>query len=203
MTVVITGWRSKIAEEFRALLPTNEPAVWGKPLEENFPVNVERYLFCQGLLRPKRTEDQTQDEIREGYEVNYASIVRRCNQIFAQVPHARVCIIGSESAYRGSFDGIYHQAKAMVHSYVEKKELSQFQQLVAISPGIIADCTMTTSRKDIDNLQRRRDEHPKKRFLFAQEVAALAKTLLYMNFTTYISGTVIRVHGGQKVKHTT
>lgn len=196
MTIVITGWRSAIAEEFRRLLRSNEEIVHGKPLEPNFPLGAERYLFCQGLLRPKRIEYQTDAEIREGIEVNFASIVRACDLIFASNTLARVCVIGSESGYRGSFDENYASAKELLHAYVEKKRLSsQLQQLVAISPGIIGDCRMTTSRTDIVNLERRRLEHPKKRFLLAAEVAAMARTLLY--FQPYVSGTVIRMHGGQ------
>ncbi|CDX26697.1 hypothetical protein MPL3356_60502 [Mesorhizobium plurifarium] len=197
MTIVITGWRSAIAEEFRRLLRSNEEIVHGKPLDANFPLGAERYLFCQGLLRPKRIEDQTDEEIKEGIEVNYGSIVRACDLIFASNVLARVCVIGSESGYRGSFDENYASAKALLHSYVEGKKLtSQLQQLVAISPGIIGDCRMTTSRVDVENLERRRIAHPKRRFLTATEVAAMARTLLY--FQPYVSGTVIRMHGGDR-----
>lgn len=165
MTIVITGWRSAIAEAFRTLLRSAEVTVHGKPMEPNFPIDAQRYLFCQGLLRPKKYDDQTEAEIKEGIEVNYTSIVRACDLIFAGNEFARVCIIGSESGYRGSFDENYASSKALIHSYIETKRLTQHQQLVGISPGIIGDCRMTTSRTDVDNLIRRRDEHPKKRFL--------------------------------------
>ncbi|TJW14444.1 MAG: SDR family oxidoreductase [Mesorhizobium sp.] len=194
MTIVITGWRSAIAEEFRRILRSAEVAVHGKPMAPNFPTEAQRYLFCQGLLRPKKYEDQTEEEIKEGIEVNYGSIVRACDLIFATNEFARVCIIGSESGYRGSFDENYASSKALIHRYIEAKRLTPHQQLVGISPGIIGDCRMTTSRADVENLIRRRDEHPKKRFLEASEVAAMARTLLY--FQPYITGTIIRMHGG-------
>lgn len=196
MTIVVTGWRSRIAEEFRNLLPSKEIVIHGKPIDRDFPHDAERYLFCQGLLRPKRYEEQTELEIREGIEVNYGSIVRACDLIFAKTPHARVCIIGSESGYRGSFDENYASSKAMIHSYVESKEIGPHQQLVAISPGIIEDCGMTLRRIDVERLDLRRREHPKRRFLKAAEVASMARTLLY--FQDYVSGTVIRMHGGLK-----
>ena len=197
MTIVITGWRSAISEEFRRLLPSKEVVIRGKPLEPDFPMKAHRYLFCQGLLRPKRYEDQTDDEIAEGLEVNYRSIVRICDELFATNDLARVCIIGSESGYRGSFDENYANAKARLHAYVESKILrTPYQQLVAISPGIIEDCRMTMVRQDKDNLARRREEHPKKRFLRAEEVAQMARILLY--FQDFVSGTVIRMHGGLK-----
>lgn len=195
MTIVITGWRSAIAEEFRRLLRSNEVTIHGKPLEPNFPLDAERYLFCQGLLRPKSFEEQTENEIREGIEVNYGSIVRLCDLIIARNDFARICVIGSESGYRGSYDENYASSKALLHTYVESKRLrTPDQQLVAISPAIIGDCRMTVERKDVENLERRRREHPKKRFLEAREVAEMAKILLYHQ--PYISGAVVRMHGG-------
>ena len=196
MTICITGWRSKIAEEFRALLPDHEKTIWGKPAEPDFPT-ADRYLFCHGLMRPTSMEDQTQEERDEGWLVNFISTATQCDWIIAGNPSARICIIGSESAFRDSFDGTYAVSKQAIHSYVRSKRLrSPGQQLVAISPGIIEDCGMTTRRHDLKNLGRRRDAHPKGRFLMAREVASLAHHLLYEN--EYISGTVIRMHGGQR-----
>jgi len=196
VTICITGWRSKIAEEFCALLPPGEDAIWGKPCEPDFPT-ADRYLFCHGLLRPKSMEDQTQEERDEGWLVNFISTATQCDWIIRANPAARICIIGSESAYRDSYDGTYAVAKQALHSYVGSRKLrSPGQQLVAISPGIIADCGMTTRRTDTANLARRRDEHPMGRFIAASEIALLAHHLLYHQ--PYVSGTVIRMHGGLK-----
>ena len=196
MTICISGWRSKIAEEFRTFLPPSEQTIWGKPCEPNFPT-AERYLFCNGLLRPKRAGDQTQAERDESWLVNYISIATQCDWIFAHNSAARVCIIGSESAYRGSFDEIYTTSKAALHNYVTGKRLRTWsQQLVCISPGIIEDAGMTTRRRDTGNLNRRRSEHPMGRFATAREVASLAHHLLYHQ--PYVSGTVVRMHGGLK-----
>ena len=196
MTICISGWRSKIAEEFRTFLPPSEPTIWGKPCKPDFPV-ADRYLFCNGLLRPKRAGDQTQDERDEGWLVNFISIATQCDWIFAGNMKARICIIGSESAYRDSFDGTYAVSKQALHSYVGSKKLRAWgQQLVCISPGIIEDAGMTTRRRDTGNLNRRRSEHPMGRFATAREVASLAHHLLYHQ--PYVSGTVVRMHGGLK-----
>lgn len=197
MTIVITGWRSQIAEEFRRLLPPNEVVIHGKPLEAPLPLTADRYFFCQGLLYPKSIDQQTDEETFTSYEVNFNSIKRECDAIFEANPIARVCVIGSESGYRGSFDESYAASKASLHIYVEQKELPfPCQQLVAISPGIIEDCRMTTSRTDVEGLSRRRADHPMKRFLKASEVARMARMLLY--FQPYVSSTIVRMHGGQR-----
>jgi NAD(P)-dependent dehydrogenase (short-subunit alcohol dehydrogenase family) len=195
MSVVITGWNSRISEEFRKLLAPNEKPGRASAVEGDFPFNGTRYLFCQGLLRPKREEDQTPEEIQEAMMVNYISIRNACEILFERNPVARVCIIGSESAYRGSFDGTYSKSKLLIHEYVERKRLNEpAQQLVAISPSIIEDAGMTTRRDDLENLRVRRMAHPKGRFIWSAEVACLAHHLLYHQ--SYITGTVIRMNGG-------
>ncbi len=197
MTVVITGWHSRIADEFRNLID-DDPALGAHCGDPGFPLYAERYLFCQGLLRARAAEEQTDVEIAESVRVNYSSVQRTCNSILEVNDGARICIVGSESAYRGSFDGVYAASKALLHEYVEKTVLSSpDQQLVAISPGIISDAGMTLRRTDTTTLERRRREHPKQRFLTAKEVATMAYVLLYVD-AGYTSGTVVRMHGGQK-----
>jgi hypothetical protein len=54
---------------------------------------------------------------------------------------------------------------------------------------------MTLRRDDTENLERRREEHPKKRFLTSLEVAKMVHHLLYVD-EGYTTGTVIRMNGG-------
>lgn len=193
MTICITGWRSKIAEEFRKVYPGE--CYRGDAVAGTMP-EATRYLFCQGLLYAKRGQDQTEEERRASYDVNYHSIVEACDSILARQGDARICVIGSESAYRGSFDDTYAISKMLLHSYVTKKRLNfRHQQLVCISPGIIEDAGMTTRRTDLDRLDARRSAHPMKRFVTSEEVALLAFDLLMSH--PYVSGTVVRMHGGE------
>ena len=196
MSIGITGWRSKIAEEFRLILAPDIQVCKETPCSHDIDLTHSRYLFCQGLLRPKRMQDQTEAERTEGFEVNLDSIVRACDEVLAANENARICIIGSESAYKGSFDDVYAVSKMLVHSYVERKPLKPGQQIVAISPGIIEDAGMTLRRKDKDKLDMRREAHPMGRFLMAREVAELAHHLLFHQ--PYLRNTVIRMHGGLK-----
>lgn len=196
--IIITGWRSRIAEEFRACLPRHSAFELARRApHDDVPTTADRYLFCHGLLRPKRSWEQSLNEVAEGYRANCTSITEACDRIIAANDHARICIIGSESAYRGSFDGVYAAAKADLHGYVEQVRLrTPEQQIVAISPCIVGDAGMTLRRDDVDNLERRRAEHPKGRFLRSREVANMAAFLLY-DGSVFLSNTVIRMHGGQ------
>ena len=192
--VVITGIKSTIAVEFIKLL--NDETVHGIRVEDMYKhTQADKYLFCQGFLVPKTSDEQTKLEKEKSHYINYDSIVLSISNIINCNPKARICVIGSESGYRRSYDDSYAKYKKWLHKYVEdKKLLTPYQQLVGISPTIIEDSKMTQDRTDIDNLNRRRSEHPMKRFLKAKEVASMAYTLLYEQ--PYVNRTIIRMHGG-------
>jgi len=159
-------------------------------------INADRFVFCAGILNANPGVMQNEREIVESIRVNFIETAAMCDVILAQNSSARICIIGSESGLVGSYDDIYAMAKAALHAYVERKKLlSTEQQLVAIAPSIIEDAGMTLRRKDRDNLIRRRQEHPKRRFIKAIEVARLIQFLLYVD-EGYISGVIIRMNGG-------
>lgn len=190
----VTGYGSRIIEELRPLLPPGEQIVAsaqeGPVLEE-----ARRFVLCSGLLRPAKLAMQTPEETAEAMEVNCFKPIRLCEHILGRFEDARICVIGSESAYTWSYDDAYAAAKAALHRYVETRMLAPKQQLICIAPSIIEDCGMTTRRTDLENLERRRQIHPKRRFLTAAEVARLIHFVLYTD-EGYLSGQVIRMNGG-------
>jgi NAD(P)-dependent dehydrogenase (short-subunit alcohol dehydrogenase family) len=192
--LAVTGYRSQIVAELRKLLPATEEVVRLDPLYETAPI-CERYLFCAGLLLPKRLAEQSLDEGVASLRTNLLVPVAYCDDILARNDEARIVVVGSESGFTWSHDGVYAAAKAALHRYVETKKLKPHQQLVCVAPSIIRNTGMTERRKDVENLERRRNEHPKKRFLEAIEVAKLIHFLLYVD-DGYLSGQVIRFNGG-------
>lgn len=195
--LAIRGVGSKIATEMMGML--NGVLVVPVARNEAVPLNAERYLFCAGILRPKTAEEQTAEEIEEGHRVNFLQIKEDCERIFKVNRRARVCVIGSESAYRGSYDGTYAWSKQLLHEYVQTKPLGTRQQLVCISPCPIQDAGQHARRKDRFRTEQRRLAHPQQRFLKAYEVARLVKFLLYED-GGYITGIVIRMNGGEHIK---
>jgi NAD(P)-dependent dehydrogenase (short-subunit alcohol dehydrogenase family) len=205
--LAVTGYNSRIVQELIPLLPEwDKPphissVVYGEKFfracaagERNFS-ECDRYVLCAGVIRPKTLSKQTAGEIVETMTVNCIRPMQLCDAILESNDTARICVIGSESGFVWSYDGAYAAAKAALHRYVETKKLRPHQQLVAIAPSIIEDCGMTMAREDAENLERRKAEHPKRRFLRASEVARLIHFLLYQD-EGYLSGTVIRMNGG-------
>lgn len=202
--LVIFGNGSKIAEEVRKQLdPFGGKGAYGL---ERFqaaqmaepPLDAERYLFTAGVLIGKPAHEMTNAEADSMMAVNFTMVVSACEAILAANNEARICIIGSESAYAGSFDRVYAGTKAALHNYVEQRRVGPAQQLVAVSPGIIEDAGMTVRRTDRENLEARRAAHPKKRFLQSAEVAEKVIELLYGSI--FVCNTVLRMNGGEHAK---
>lgn len=193
--IVVTGSKSSIVTRYKSLhpevniIPTRCENIKGDLLNE------PRFLFCQGLLYSKTKQNQTKLEQYNSKDTNYISIVHAVTKIMDTNPIARICILGSESGYRGSYDESYAESKRLLHEFICNMPLRHpGQQLVGISPWIIEDTSMTEARTDIANLHNKRQSHPKKRFLKAIEVSQLIHTLLFEQ--SYISNTVVRMHGG-------
>jgi NAD(P)-dependent dehydrogenase (short-subunit alcohol dehydrogenase family) len=192
--LAVTGYRSKIVEELIPLLPEGEEVVAiaqkGAVMEE-----ARRFLICAGMLRAARLTSQTTDEAAETMEVNCFRPIRLCEHILERFDDARICIMGSESGFTWSFDDAYAASKVSLHRYVETRKIGPKQQLICIAPSIIEDAAMTLARDDHENLERRRLESPKRRFLKAVEVARLIHFLLYVD-EGYLTGQVLRMNGG-------
>lgn len=193
--IAIRGADSAIAKALVGLLPKWECWV-AVPRGETPPVDASRYFFAQGLLRSKPMAEQTEDEITESMAVNAAQVIHQCDYLLGANANARICVMGSESGYSGSYDETYSVAKQKLHRYVETKRCKYpGQQLVCVAPSIISDAGMTLRRDDTEGLEQRRMSHPKRRYIKSIEVARLVHFLLYAD-CGYMTGTVLRMHGG-------
>ena len=199
--LVIFGYGSKLSDAVQKRLDyaARVPETFRAAQMDEPPLDAERYLFTAGVLIGKPVNKMTNAERVSMLDINFASVVSACETILDANDRARICIIGSESGYRGSYDKIYAGSKAALHAYVETRAVGQHQQLVGISPGIIEDCGMTERRTDRDALDKRRAAHPKGRFLKAEEVARVAVFALY-DSSEYLCNTVIRLHGGEQCR---
>ena len=153
------------------------------------------YLICSGLLRPTPILDQSIAQVFDSFLVNSIGPVVASELIFQKYDNARVFILGSESARKGSYDMTYSLAKSTLKTYVSNKRLSNNQQIVLISPSTVEDFGMTTRRHDLDRLRSYKDSHPKQRFLQSAELANVIINLF--NSTDYITNVEIEINGGK------
>lgn len=194
--IYVRGAGSAIVSALQTIYPAIVPVARGEQMPTD---SGYRYLFCVGLLYQKPTKDQTKAEIDESFAVNCSNVTRECDRLLDVNPRARICVIGSEAAYTGSFDETYATAKRNLQRYVESKRLKhQDQQIVCIAPTVIMDTGMTNARNEDGwlALGKRRAEHPKQRFLDPMEVARMIHFLLVVD-RGYTTNVTIRLNGGE------
>lgn len=194
MRVGVAGGRSTIAAQFVQLLPEGTQVVCDRLNE--LPYDLDRYLVCTGFLAGRAISCIAPEEAEATFRRNFVDPARFCERVFLHNDAARVCLIGSESGFSGSFDMAYAGAKAALHLYVETKKLSHpGQQLVALAPTVIWDTAMTQRREDLGAVKARFDATRHGRALSAAEVAAEAYHALF-GATCFLSNAVIRLGPG-------
>lgn len=191
MLVSVWNPRSSIAKEFTKIGGEQGWQMVGGP---SFKADI--HLICSGVLHGEKVGELTEAESAETWKENFTRIAAFCDGLFAMNRSARVCIVGSHSADKGSYDMAYAGAKAAMHLYIKTKRLNaRGQQLVGISPSIIWDSGMTQRRDDLDQLAERAENSRRQQFIQAAEVAHLAYFLLFGD-TGSICNTVISQTGG-------
>lgn len=158
--LAVTGFRTTIVQELIKLVP--EPVVSLYADLENFYSGVptfgqaKRFVLAAGVLHQKSLREQSLEEVTKSVMVNLVGTMKLCDVIISHVKGARVCIVGSESGFTGSFDGLYAACKAGIHTYVETKRVASDQQVFAVAPTIISDSGMTQRRKDYPGVLKHR-----------------------------------------------
>lgn len=112
------------------------------------------FVLAAGVLHGKRILELSGAQIIECLAVNTINVIRLCEHILEQRDDAAICVVGSESGWKGSYDQLYAASKAAVHAYVKTRHVSgRYQQLVALAPPIIIDAGMTTRRPDFEQIK--------------------------------------------------
>lgn len=159
MSYGVTGLRSKIITELgditgeqmvRLEMDLADPAA---PLPLWLP-DTRYFVLAAGVLHGKRILELTGPQIVECLAVNTVNVIRLCEHLLTTRDDAAICVVGSESGWKGSFDQLYAASKAAVHSYVKSRRVTgRYQQLVAVAPPIIVDAGMTLRRPDFEQIR--------------------------------------------------
>lgn len=166
--IAVTGYRTTIAQELSQFDQIERLDT------DRLPRGIDKFVLAAGLLHGKRLLDLSPVDAYETVQANMVSPMRLCERILAEIPTARICVIGSCSGIKGSFDELYAASKAGLHQYVKTRKVGERQQLVAVAPIIIADSGMTRRRSDYPEVLETR------KTVTAREVAAIVYGLLTM-----------------------
>jgi len=191
VSVGIAGTRSTIAKEFQKLVPESENVQLRKLATLGH--HHRRYLICTGYLAGRDIRELSLQEQQDTMDLNFVAVAQFCEAVLSKNTRARICVLGSESGFKGSFDQAYAGAKAALHHYVQTTNPSDAEQmLVALAPHIIWDSNMTQEREDVGNMPALGRMNRTKKWLTASEVAKTAHWLLY-DAPVSLSGQVIRM----------
>jgi NAD(P)-dependent dehydrogenase (short-subunit alcohol dehydrogenase family) len=188
----VTGFRSTIASAFAAIVQPQ-----GHKIEQStlpaMRLDLDGYLICTGFLAGKALHEISDEASELTWRRNYVEVVTFADRVLKVNERARICLLGSESGFAGSYDMAYAGAKAALHRYVETKRLYEARQmLVALAPHIVWDTRMTQRRADLDTLAVSGAVQRLGRWLTAEEVAREAAHLL-IDASPALSGQVIRM----------
>lgn len=176
--LAVTGLRSTIVQELIKLLPEGEFIVRipmdTSLISETLSIpKAERVVLAAGILPGKGVGEYTAEDLLQVTACNLWNPIRICEWLLITRPEVRICLIGSESARKGSYDRMYAATKAGLHAYVQFRTVKPPQQLVLVSPPIIRDSAMTQKRPDLAEVLRSRVT------CSAADVARVVHRLLY------------------------
>ena len=157
-------------------------------------VQHSHYLICSGMLQSKPIVNQSASQISDSFLINAAGPIVTCELLLSNDPQARIIILGSESARKGSTYDLC-PLKVFLNVYVRNKRVGPRQQLLLVSPSTVEDLGMTLRREDLDRLSGYRSSHPKKRFIHSSELALLIHNLFQSSI--FVSNTEIEMNGGK------
>lgn len=153
-------------------------------------------LYVSSILRDKRLEEQTADEWHESFFINTIlpiRIIKFLNQNFLSFTF---CYLGSESAYKGSFDDTYFLSKNSTQNFIEKFKLkSENSRIFSIAPSTILS-GMTLRRTDNERLEKYKLLMRNKRFLGVKEISDIIILLCSDKFA-YLSNETINLNFGK------
>lgn len=166
--IAVTGRRTTIVRELELYEPI-------ETIESHYLPTADKFVLAAGVLVGKQIQDMTPVEAYDTVNVNLIMAMQTCERILSLVPNARICVIGSCSGIKGSYDQLYGAAKAGLHHYVRTRKVKETQQLVAVSPCIISDSGMTERRSDYPRVLQERET------VTAKQVADVVYGLLTMS----------------------
>lgn len=142
-------------------------------------IELDWVFLNHGILLGKKALELSQQDISDYMMVNLYSFIVILEKLCSR-ENLHSVVMSSISAKEGSYDSIYAATKAGVDTfrYQASKTLPHSSRLNFVSPGIISDARMTTSRKDVDNVELARVKTPSSSLSSSEEVASLVSMLL-------------------------
>jgi NAD(P)-dependent dehydrogenase (short-subunit alcohol dehydrogenase family) len=162
----------------------------------NFFNEGDTIVYMSSVLRSKRLEDQTKSEWTESFLINTVIPVKIIKFLNNNITNFTFCYVGSESAFKGSFDDTYFLSKSSTQKFIETFRLkSENSRIFTIAPSTILS-GMTLRRSDTARLEEYRLKMRNKRFMTLEEISNIIISLCSTDFN-YLSNETININFGK------
>lgn len=166
-----------------------------------FDAPVDVFINFAGVMVSKCLTEASADDIMRTMSVNLVSPMVAISQLSDNFTENSVCLlIGSQSAFKGSYDDLYATSKAGIHGLVGTvaPKLAPKTRIIDLAPGITINTRMTENRA-ADDLEPARQRIPMKRFLQPEEVAKVCYHLISDDFS-YMTGNTVDLNGANVIR---
>ena len=163
--------------------------------------DIDIFMHCAGIMLAKSLPESSYDDIQKMMQVNLSAPLYLISKIIPKLSkRALIIVLGSQSAYKGSYDDLYAITKAGIHGLVGtlSPKLAPHHRIINVAPGITTGTRMTDLRTETD-LETARDRVPLKRLAHSDEIAKICYSLAGHEFD-YMTGNTIDINGGNHIR---
>jgi NAD(P)-dependent dehydrogenase (short-subunit alcohol dehydrogenase family) len=195
----VIGKSSLISKKIKEIDKITELIETKEVLNSNFSDlfrDSDTIVYMSSILRSKRLEEQTNSEWQESFLINTILPIRIIKYLNDNLDHFTFCYIGSESAYKGSYDDTYFLSKSCTQEFIEKFRLkSEKSRIFTIAPSTVLS-GMTLGRADKSRLDDYKQKMRNKRFISLEEISEIIIELCSDKFQ-YLSNETININFGK------
>ena len=162
---------------------------------------IDVFVHFAGIMLSKSLLESNIEDIENMVKVNLTAPIYLVSKIIPKLSDKGLIImIGSQSAYKGSYDDLYAITKAGVHGLVGSlaPKLAPDKRIINIAPGITRGTKMTDRRSE-DDLSNATSRVPLNRLAEAKEIALICMELSNDTFN-YMTGNTIDINGGNHIR---
>lgn len=162
---------------------------------------IDVFVHFAGIMLSKSLSDSSFEDIENMVKVNLTAPIYLVSQVIPKLSDKGLIIMmGSQSAYKGSYDDLYAITKAGIHGMVGSlaPKLAPNKRIINIAPGITRGTRMTDRRSE-DDLANATSRVPLNRLAEAKEVAQICMRLTDETFN-YMTGNTVDINGGNHIR---
>ena len=162
---------------------------------------IDVFVHFAGIMLSKSLPESSFEDIENMVKVNLTAPIYLVSQIIPKLSdNGLIIMIGSQSAYKGSYDDLYAITKAGIHGMVGSlaPKLAPNKRIINIAPGITRGTKMTDRRSE-DDLANATSRVPLNRLAEAKEIAQICLQLTNDTFS-YMTGNTVDINGGNHIR---